>query len=458
MLGLPRAAGGGTGETASVFMVDFGLVEKYTASAGGHKPMEGQGAAGGAAGTPLFSSLAVHEGKPPARRDDLEGLGLVLLYFARGGELPWADATSDADCLAKKKGAALADLCKGVSGGEHLSSFLQQTRALPFEATPDYDAFDRLLVQLGKAKDAAAGPASSSSAAAGGGGRKRGGGAGGGEENGGAGDGAAKKSRRGGGASSSSSSSSGAAIGGGGRGRSGKQAASSSTITGGSSSSGGGDGAAASESKSPAAWLAKAAGAVGKQLLQGFVDLTAGSPPLEQPKAGASLKRTALSASAAGAEAKRGGGSGSGKGKRGRGDGDGAGADAEDVVEVSDDDDESLGEVEEKENAIRAAASLALEAIAGPHKGQRFDLGTLGKAALLGGKGALVALPKDKAVSAKHARLESTGRETVHSCKLVPVGGSEVLVNKMAVGKNGRVVFPGDMVQVGESTLTLRRG
>jgi hypothetical protein len=56
--------------TPQVFMVDFGLADKYTAVGGGHKLQTG----GAVGGTPLFVSLACHGGSAPGRKDDLEGV------------------------------------------------------------------------------------------------------------------------------------------------------------------------------------------------------------------------------------------------------------------------------------------------------------------------------------------------------------------------------------------------
>ena len=143
MLGLS-----GTPNAGQVYLVDFGLVARYTAFSGSHKAQVNEGMGG----TPLYVSLACHQGSTPARRDDVEGLGYVLTAFLRGGHLPWEDVTSDAECLSKKKSTTLESLCQGIPGATVMIDFLKRAREIPFEAKPDYTAFQALLDRLAAAE------------------------------------------------------------------------------------------------------------------------------------------------------------------------------------------------------------------------------------------------------------------------------------------------------------------
>ena len=68
-----------------VHLIDFGLAKYYKDSEGNHIPFIEKK---GMIGTARYASTNAHLGYEQSRRDDLEALGYVLLYFAKG-KLPW---------------------------------------------------------------------------------------------------------------------------------------------------------------------------------------------------------------------------------------------------------------------------------------------------------------------------------------------------------------------------------
>lgn len=86
----------------------------------------------------------------PSRRDDIIGLGYVLLFLLVG-PLPWHGASSHDESLRIKKGADLEAFASGVSGGDLLAQFVAHAQNLGFEDQPDYAFHTQLLQRLARA-------------------------------------------------------------------------------------------------------------------------------------------------------------------------------------------------------------------------------------------------------------------------------------------------------------------
>jgi serine/threonine protein kinase len=77
-----------------------------------------------------------------SRRDDLEAIGYVLLYFLRGS-LPWQGLKVDKKedrykkICEKKKTTSAEELCSGFP--TEFATYIDYTRKLAFEQDPDYD-------------------------------------------------------------------------------------------------------------------------------------------------------------------------------------------------------------------------------------------------------------------------------------------------------------------------------
>lgn len=101
-------------------------------------------------GTARYMSINTHLGREQSRRDDLEALGHVFVYFLRGG-LPWQGlkAATNKQKYEKigerKQHVPIKELCDGIP--EEFRTYLEYTRNLGFEESPDYDYLRDLLTK-----------------------------------------------------------------------------------------------------------------------------------------------------------------------------------------------------------------------------------------------------------------------------------------------------------------------
>ena len=122
-----------------LFLIDFGLAKKYRdRTTHQHIPYrEGKNLTG----TARYASMNAHLGIECSRRDDLESLGYVLMYFNRGS-LPWqglraATKQQKYEKISERKmNTPVEVLCKGFPA--EFAMYLNYSRALRFEEAPDY--------------------------------------------------------------------------------------------------------------------------------------------------------------------------------------------------------------------------------------------------------------------------------------------------------------------------------
>lgn len=140
----------GLGSKANVvYAIDFGLVKKYRdPKTHQHIPYAENK---NLTGTARYASLNTHLGIEQSRRDDLEAIGFVFMYFLRGS-LPWQGLKTNTkkeryDKIAQKKQSTPIEvLCKGYP--QEFATYLNYCRSLRFDDKPDYSYLRRLFRDL----------------------------------------------------------------------------------------------------------------------------------------------------------------------------------------------------------------------------------------------------------------------------------------------------------------------
>ena len=96
-------------------------------------------------GTARYMSINTHLGKEQSRRDDLEALGHVFFYLARGS-LPWQGLKANShrekcDLIAlTKQNTSMNTLLSGpIPIPAEFAQYLQYARSLDFDQEPDYE-------------------------------------------------------------------------------------------------------------------------------------------------------------------------------------------------------------------------------------------------------------------------------------------------------------------------------
>mmetsp|Transcript_22152 Transcript_22152/g.39620 ORF Transcript_22152/g.39620 Transcript_22152/m.39620 type:complete len:483 (+) Transcript_22152:231-1679(+) len=132
-----------------IHIIDFGLAKKYRdPRSHQHIPYRENK---NLTGTARYASINTHIGIEQSRRDDLESLGYVLMYFIRGS-LPWQGLKANTKkqkyerIMDRKMSTSTEQLCKGFPS--EFRSYFEYCRSLRFEDRPDYAYLKRLFKEL----------------------------------------------------------------------------------------------------------------------------------------------------------------------------------------------------------------------------------------------------------------------------------------------------------------------
>lgn len=140
----------GLGRRANqVYIIDFGLAKKYRdTSTHQHIPYRENK---NLTGTARYASMNTHLGIEQSRRDDLESLGYVLMYFLRGS-LPWQGLKAGTKkqkyekISERKVSTSIEALCRGYPS--EFASYFHYCRSLRFDDKPDYSYLKRIFRDL----------------------------------------------------------------------------------------------------------------------------------------------------------------------------------------------------------------------------------------------------------------------------------------------------------------------
>lgn len=134
-----------SGEEKKLNIIDFGLANKYRSKkTNEHIPYRAEKEL---VGTSRYVSISTHLGIEQSRRDDLESLGYVLVYIAKG-KLPWQGlvASSQKEKYEKiaheKMTTSFESLCKGLPN--EFVEYFNIVRGLEFTEDPPYEVLRSL--------------------------------------------------------------------------------------------------------------------------------------------------------------------------------------------------------------------------------------------------------------------------------------------------------------------------
>lgn len=133
-------------DASTVFAIDFGLSKQYRNSRSGqHIPYKNSQPL---VGTARYVSVNTHMGVEQSRRDDLEGVLYVLVYFVKG-QLPWQsikahNRTEKYKKIMELKMLTTSDsLFKGCPS--EFKKLMKYIKTLKFDEDPDYDLIKKEL-------------------------------------------------------------------------------------------------------------------------------------------------------------------------------------------------------------------------------------------------------------------------------------------------------------------------
>lgn len=140
---------GATPNDNKIYLVDYGMVKQYRDPIT-HTHIQYRERKS-LSGTARYMSINTHLGREQSRRDDLESLGNVFVYFLKG-QLPWQGLKAPTNKLKyekigeRKQKIPIDELCSGLP--IQVAEYIRRVRGLKFEEEPDYLGYVRLFESI----------------------------------------------------------------------------------------------------------------------------------------------------------------------------------------------------------------------------------------------------------------------------------------------------------------------
>ena len=140
---------GTSNKKSRIYMIDMGLSKRYIHN-NDHIAYRTDK---GFTGSFRYSSIRNHKGIEQSRRDDLESIGYMLIFFLKG-RLPWqglkgSTKTKRSKNIANVKSTiSISDLCEGIP--KEFLLYMKYCRILRFRQLPDYNLLRDLFIALFK--------------------------------------------------------------------------------------------------------------------------------------------------------------------------------------------------------------------------------------------------------------------------------------------------------------------
>ncbi|ARR74995.1 hypothetical protein SAGO17_0076 [Mimivirus AB-566-O17] len=134
-------------DSSKIFCIDFGLSKSYL-KRGEHIPEDTHSKF---IGTARYASINAHKSVTQSRRDDLEALGYLLVFFYKG-KLPWQgiqtkDKSKRLKMIRKKKeSVSREDLCRGLPN--EFKVYFEYVDSLGYSEKPKYSSLIKLFTDL----------------------------------------------------------------------------------------------------------------------------------------------------------------------------------------------------------------------------------------------------------------------------------------------------------------------